>query len=205
MTGIARACPLFTKIIDTLTPISSSEAVALKSAGIGAVGRYLENLTVSERDALFAAGLPILPLSEAPAQILNAAFERARGAALLQHAALLEIPHGVHLMIDLEAQRGTHADVIAYNNVLAAELAQASYTPLAYVGAGQPLTGSELFMLPDVRLYWRGGSLGMQEPNCGFALWQIPPLEQMIAGVNVDVSITGADLRGRRPILWWPN
>jgi hypothetical protein len=70
------------------------------------------------------------------------------------------------------------------------------------VGAGQVLTGSELYSLPSVHLYWRGGSLGIPEPNCGFAIWQIPPLEQMVANTNVDVSVTGADLRGRRPMLW---
>ena len=204
MIGIARACPLFTKLVDTLSPISANSALALKNAGIGAVGRYLENLSAAERDGLFAAGLGILPLSQAPVAPLTAAYARTRAAALLQHAAALDVPHGLHVMIDLEGQHAAHADAVAYDEELSSEIAAAGFVTLAYVGAGQPLTGSELFMLPDVRLYWRGGSLDMPEPNCGFALWQIPPLEQTVAGVNVDMNITGADLRGRRPILWWP-
>ena len=205
MTGIARACPLFTRLADTLSPISSAGALALKNAGIGAVGRYLENLTLFERDNLFAAGLGILPLSQAPVAPLTADYARTRAASVLRHAASLEVPHGVHVMIDLEGQHSSHADSVAYDEELSAEIAAAGYVTLAYIGAGQPLTGSELFMLPDVHLYWRGGSLDMPEPNCGFAIWQIPPLEQTVAGVNVDMNITGSDGRGRRPILWWPS
>jgi hypothetical protein len=205
MIGTARACPLFTKLVDTLSPISKDAALALKNAGIGAVGRYLENLTAAERDGLFAAGLGILPLSEAPVVPLTADFGHARAASILQHAAALGIPRGVHLMIDLEGQHGFHADVTAYDNTLAGSLEVAGYVPLAYVGAGQLLSGLELYALPSVHLYWRGGSLGMPEPGCGFAMWQIPPLEKVVAGVNVDMSLTGADLRGRVPILWYPS
>lgn len=205
MIGTARACPLFTKLADTLSPISKEAALALKNAGIGAVGRYLENLTATERDGLFAAGLGILPLSKAPLSPLTKDYGRARAAAILQHAVALGLPHGAHVMIDLEAQHGAHADVMAYDNALAADLELAGYVPLAYVGAGQVLSEAELYALPSVHLYWRGGSLGMAEPRCGFAIWQIPPLEQHVAGVNVDVSLTGADFRGRPPILWYPD
>lgn len=203
MIGVARACPLFTKLVDSFAPISASSALALKHAGVNAVGRYLENLSVAERDHLFAAGLGILPLSEAPVSHLSADFGRSRAASLIQHATALRVPHGAHLMIDLEGQHGTHADIIAYDNALASDIETAGYIPLAYVGAGQLLTGAELYALPSVHLYWRGGSRDMPEPTCEFAMWQIPPLEQTVAGVNVDMSITGADLRGRRPMVWW--
>lgn len=202
---VARECPLFTKMIDRFAPISHELASALKSAGVGVVGRYLENLSVVERDGLFAAGLGILPLSEAPTSQLTEALGRARAESLIQRATLLGVPHGVHLMIDLEAQHGDHFNVTAYDKALSSEIAHAGYVTLAYVGAGQILSGTELYALPDVHLYWRGGSLGMPEPTCGFAIWQIPPLEQMISGAQVDVSMTGADLRGRRPMLWWPS
>jgi len=204
---VVRECPLFTKVVDRLAPISHELASALKSNGIGAVGRYLDNLTGYERDGLFAAGLGILPLSEAPAPSapLSSAFGQARAEALVQKAHLLGVPAGVHVMIDLEGQQGGHADAMAYDDALSAELAKNGYIPLAYIGAGQPLSGAELFALPHIRLYWRGGSLAVPEPQCGFALWQIPPLEQTVSGAIVDVSITGADLRGRRPMLWFQN
>jgi len=202
MVGTARACPLFTKLADTFSPLSNSAALALKNAGVGAVGRYLENLSVAERDGLFASGLDILLLSEAPSGVLSKDVGHARAASLLQHLATLEAPRGVHVMIDLEAQHGAHSDIIAYDNALASDLEVAGYIPLAYVGAEQALSGAELYALPSVHLYWRGGSRGMPEPLCEFAIWQIPPLEQAVAGVNVDMSMTGADLRGRRPMLW---
>lgn len=74
MSGVARAVPLFTKLVDRLAPISAELASAFKSAGIGAVGRYVETLTPGERDNLFAVGLGILPLSQAPTSPLNAGF-----------------------------------------------------------------------------------------------------------------------------------
>jgi hypothetical protein len=206
MVGIARVCPLFTKMVDSLSPISSDTAFALKSAGgVGAVARYLDNLSPHERDNIFAAGLGILPMSEAPGGPLDGAVGRARSAFLRQRAALLGVPRTVHLMIDLEGQRGSFVDVTAYATALAGDLALAGYIPLAYVGAGQILSGAELYALESVHLYWRAGSLGIPEPKCGFAIWQIPPLDQLLAGMRVDVSLTGADQQGRQPILWWPN
>lgn len=202
MIGVTRACPLFTKLVDRLSPISVELASALKNAGVGAVGRYLENMTVSERDGLFAAGLGILPLSEAPIGSLTADIGRSRAASVLQRAATLGIPHGAHVMIDLEAQQG---DFLAYDTAISVTIELGGFIPLAYVGAAQLLTGSQLYALPNVHLYWRGGSLDIPEPQCGFAMWQIPPLEQTVSGAVVDMSVTGADLRGRKPILWWPN
>jgi len=35
--------------------------------------------------------------------------------------------------------------------------------------------------------------------------WQVPPLEQTVSGAIVDVSLTGADSRGRKPILWYAD
>ena len=206
MTGVARPCPLFTKLADRLAPISHELASALKAAGVDAVGRYLGDLTAFERDGLFAAGLGILPLSTAPTSPLNEALGRSRADSLIQQASLLGVPTGVHVMIDLEAQHGSHEDVTAYDRAISAGLMQlGGFIPLAYVGVPQPLSGAELFALPDVHLYWRGGSLGVPEPNCGFAMWQIPPLEATVAGAVVDMSMTGADLRGRQPMLWYPS
>lgn len=206
MVGVVRHAPLFAKIVDTLSPVSTFAAAALKSIGIEAVGRYLENLSDSERDALFQAGLGILPLSKAPASPLSADFGRAHADFLLQRATALEVPLGVHVMVDFEAQSGTHSEVLAYDESLTRELARLGYIPLAYVGQPQPLSAVELFQLPDVHLYWRGGSADIPEPNCGFALWQIPPLDQvLVAGLLVDMSITGEDQRGRRTTLWYPT
>jgi len=206
MVGVVRRAPLFSKIVDTLSPVSGFAASALKSIGVEAVGRYLENLSDSERDVLFQAGLGILPLSKAPTSPLNADFGRSHAKFLLQRAMMLEVPTGVHLMVDLEAQSGTHTDVLAYDEALTNEIALSGYVPLAYVGQPQPLSAQQLFQLPDVHLYWRGGSSNIPEPACSFALWQIPPLDQvLVAGLRVDMSVAGEDLRGRPPMLWYPT
>jgi hypothetical protein len=205
MIGVARHAPLFTKVVDRLAPISHEFASALKAAGYDAVGRYLENLAPYERDGLFSAGLGILPLSEAPGPSapFSDALGRSRAMGLLQKTDLLGIPPGVHLMIDLEGQHGSLTDLTAYDVAISSELARPGYIPLAYVGAGQLLNSEELFALPDVHLYWRGGSRGIPEPSCGFAMWQIPPLEATVSLQIVDVSVTGADFRGRQPIFWY--
>ena len=206
MVGVARHAPLFSRVIDTLSPISPFAASALKSIGVAAVGRYLENLSTSERDGLFQAGLAILPLSKAPASPLNATFGASHAEFLLQKAMALEVPLGVHVMVDFESQSGSHDDVTAYDEALTTALAAPGYIPFAYIGQPEPLSASELFQLPDVHLYWRGGSSNIPEPSCGFAMWQIPPLDQtLVAGLRVDMNITGADLRGRQPMFWYPT
>lgn len=204
MTGVVRPAPLFSKLVDRLAPISHELASALKANGIEAVGRYVETLTAYERDGLFEAGLGILLLSKAPLSLLTATFGTSHAGDLVGHATRLGAPAGAHFMIDLEAQSGSHADILAYDNALSGAIKGAGFIPLAYVGAGQLLSSAELLALPSVHLYWRGGSLGIPEPSCGFALWQIPPLEQTVSNAIVDVSVTGADLRGRRPMLWYP-
>lgn len=205
MAGVVRAAPLFSKLVDRLAPVSHELASALKAAGVEAVGRYVETLTAYERDGLFDAGLGILLLSKAPLSPLTAAFGTSRAGDLVGHATRLGAPAGAHFMIDLEAQNGNHVDVLAYDNALSGAIKTAGFVPLAYVGAGQSLSGAELYALPSVHLYWRGGSLKIPEPDCGFALWQIPPLEQAVCNAIVDVNVTGADLRGRRPMLWYSS
>jgi hypothetical protein len=201
--GAARACPLFTRLVDCLEPLSTAAALELKTTfGVGAVGRYLETLTVAEVNGLFTAGLPILLLTEAPEGPLAAALGQALAARHLSLAAALGAPKGVHLMSDFEAQTG---DAGGYDNALTDAIASGGFLPLAYVGAGQLLTGPELYALPSVHLYWRGGSVGIPEPDCGFAVWQVPPLDQTLAGTRVDVSLVGADARGRSLVLWAPR
>jgi hypothetical protein len=203
--GVARTCPLFTKMVDCLEPLSSSDVLTLRDEhGVGAVGRYMETLKAAERDTLFAANMPILLLSEAPSGLLSVELGHQIAASMLALAEGLEAPKGLHLMADFEAQEG---DAEGYDNALTGDVAAGGFIPLAYGGAGESLTGHQEFELPNVHLYWRGGSIGIPEPDCGFAIWQIPPLDQILTGVGVpvDVSVTGADARGRRPILWYPS
>jgi hypothetical protein len=205
MTGVARQCLLYSKMVDSFAPISIETALALKSARVDIVGRYIENLSAAERDGLFTAGLGILPLSMAPVSPISEAFGHTRATHILERATALGVPTGVHLMVDLEEQHGSHADATAYDKAITAAISGAGFVPLAYVGAGQLLSGAELYALPNVHLYWRGGSRDIPDPTCGFAIWQIPPLDQTLFGMLFDMSMTGADLKGRSPIVWYSN
>src|SRR5882672_3810834 len=102
MAGVVRPAPLFSKLVDRLSPISHEQASAFAANGIEAVGRYVETLTPYERDGLFEAGLGILALSKAPLSPLNAAFGRMKAGEIIGHATRLGLPAGAHLMFDLE-------------------------------------------------------------------------------------------------------
>jgi len=202
--GVARVAPLFTKMVDCFGVLTLADYQALKGLGFGAAGRYLETLKAAERDDAFSAGVPLLLLSDAPIGTLSATVGHSKAASLLALASALGAPKGLSLMTDFEAQSG---DGLGYDAALTGDLAQGGFVPLGYGGAGEQGTGHQLFELPNVHLYWRGGSLGIPEPDCGFGIWQIPPLDQTLAGVGtrVDVSMIGADTRGRSPILWYPD
>ena len=169
--GVARACPLFTVMADRLTPFSVADAKALKAMGFGAVGQYVEALTPAARDGIWSAGLAILPLSEAPLGVLSATTGHSLATNILSHTKALGVATGVHMMLDFEAQQGDATD---HGTAASGDLAGAGFIPLGYVGAGQLLSGHALYEIPAVHLYWRGGSLGVAEPDCGFAVWQNP-------------------------------
>jgi hypothetical protein len=203
--GAARILPLFSRVFDCLAPVSPDTALSLVAQGFDCAARYVENLSVGERDGLWAAGLAILPLTEMTAGELSGTVGQQRADQTNAHLLRLGVPAGVHVMADLEATPA-NADlshVHDYIDTLSHGI-EAEHRPcLLYVGAGQPLNGRMLYMLPHVHLYWRGGSVGIPEPMCSFALWQLPPLDQTVSGHRVDVSMSGRDVRGRAPTAWW--
>lgn len=203
--GVARVAPLFSVMWDRYEPFSAADVKAAKATyGVGIFGQYLETLTTAVRDAVWSAGGAILLLSDAPEGTLSASVGHAKAASLLALATALGAPKTLHLMVDFEAQSG---DAEGYATALTSDVAAGGFDPLVYGGAGEALTGHQAYELPNAHLYWRGGSLGIPEPDCGFAIWQIPPLSHQIAGVSspVDVSVIGADGRGRSPVLWYPS
>ena len=203
-TGVARAAPLFSVMWDRFEPFSANDVKVAKTKCVSVFGQYLEMLTAAVRDAIWSEGGAILLLSDAPVGALSAASGHSKAASLLALANGLGAPKTLHLMVDFEAQTG---DAEGYATALTGDVAAGGYDPLVYGGAGEALTGHQVYELPNAHLYWRGGSLGIPEPDCGFAIWQVPPLSHPFAGVSspVDVSMVGADGRGRSPILWYPS
>lgn len=200
--GVARAAPLFSVMWDRFEPFTANDVkVAKATYGVSVFGQYLEEMTTATRDAVWSEGGAILLLSDAPTSALSATLGHAKAASLLKLASALGVPKGPHLMVDFEAQSG---DATGYAEALTGDVAAADLVPLVYAGAGTLLTGHQLYELPSAHLYWRGGSLGIPEPGCGFGIWQVPPLSHPFDGVSgpVDVSVVGADGRGRLPMLW---
>lgn len=206
MVGIAREAPVFLKGFDCYEPVSASVAVAFKADGYGYAGRYLENLTIAERDTLFAAGLGIWLLSTAIVENLSASVGDAKGAMLRNKAMALGVPPRVHITTDLEEAHGDPVSaVMPFVDHVGGVLVHCGYPSALYLGAGCGLNGRQAFSIPSVNLYVRAGSSGIPEPDCGFAMWQTPPLDQTAHGQRYDCSIVGRDGFGRGIFLWFPN
>jgi hypothetical protein len=203
--GVARAATLFSVMWDRFVPFTANDVrVAKATYGVSVFGQYLEMMTAASRDAVWSEGGAILLLSDAPTGNLSAAAGHSKASSLLALATGLGAPKGLHLMVDFEAQTG---DAEGYATAITSDIAAGGDVPPVYGGAGEALTGHQVYELPNAHLYWRGGSLGIPEPDCGFAVWQVPPLSHQFAGVSgpVDVSMIGEDGRGRSPVLWFPS
>lgn len=206
MTGVAREAPMFAKGIDSYGAISAATAKQFRADGYEYVGRYLENLTLAERDGIFSAGLGIWLLETATTSPLSGSLGDARGAECNRKAMALQVPPRVHITIDLESSSGDpKTAVYPYTDHFSGTIIHGGYGAALYLGAGCNLTGHEAFAVPSVNAYIRGGSIGIPEPPCEFCMWQIPPLDQSLYGQRIDVSIAGRDSFGRGITMWWPQ
>lgn len=204
MTGVARAAPPFLHGVDSLAPVTDAVARAFWADGIRFWGRYLENLTLAERDVLFNVGFAILPITEATTSVTLAAdLGASRGAQSVRRAAALGCPPSVHVTIDLESTTGDAAAVTAFADAFHGALASGGYDSMAYIGAGQPLDAAQIYGLKSTR-YWRSISY-VPEPQCGWSCIQLRPGDQVVHGQRVDYDTVESDFRGRTPVLWWPS
>lgn len=206
MAGVAREASPFLVGIDCLEPLTEDTARLFKGDGVAYAGRYLNNLSIKERDAIWNAGLGIWLLCEAASTIeLNASVGAAQGAFYRGLARALEVAPKVHVTMDLEAASGSPPDVFACCDNESATIVGAGYQSCLYGGAGGILTGQQEYQLPHVNAYARAASVGVAEPPIGFVLWQIPPLDQTVHGQRVDYSITSRDGKGRGIWLWYSS
>jgi hypothetical protein len=201
--GVARVASPFLRGIDCLAPMANNTARQFKADGYEFCGRYLENLTLLERDWIFSAGLGIFLYTEATSGTLDAAAGSARGIASVARARALQAPPTLHTLIDLESTTGDAVSVSDYANVFHDELVSGGYDSIVYVGAKQILDATQLYALKTHR-YMRSGSL-VPKPACGWCALQLSPLDQIIHGQRVDVVIVESDFRGRLPTLWFPS
>lgn len=192
--------------VDSL-PYSNSgtaeQAKRLAAHGVDFFVGYLGSMNPGRLEFILDAGLAFMPVTFAGEYFDGGADEVARLQAL-------DLPSGSTVWLDLEGDKSFNYDPIKLQrliNAWAKTISDAGYMPGLYVGAPQPLTGSELSRLAVVR-YWKAPSLVLdrngndwsEPPGIGWCMHQMWPQGNFRdSGVFVDVNIIGEDRRGRVP------
>jgi hypothetical protein len=189
-------CPLASAdiVIDTNGKISSSEAQALRAAGVTAIWRYVffgsprpGDIDSAELNILLNAGLTVLLVQHVrnPGWMASPDQGTADGRAAVANAIKAGYVGRVALALDLEGVRnGAYEHAVAW----CAEVRAASYRPVVYVGYSSGMAAAQLDALgPDVVFWADFAPLTMRpHPARGYALHQHP--QSVIAGVAVDVD-----------------
>lgn len=182
---------------------TSLQADALKARGVDFFVGYLGQINIERLGYLLRAGLAFMPVTTA------AAYDGPRAVA---QCRALGLPAGCTVWLDVEgmaAWKTPPAELIAKINAWADAVKAAGYMPGIYVGAPQPLTGSELYSLRVVR-YWLGIGRCVDRngkdayPECGWCMrqdWhgQTSGMLWKDTGVFVDTNGIQCDHRGRLP------
>lgn len=191
---------------DSVQSIDAAHAKALfTTARMDFAIRYLGSVTSAEIDQILAAGLAFMPVTFGMKHgtPLTAALGSTYGANTVRQAQAVGIPQGCTVWLDLEDCTGAPADVEAFVNSWCAPVKAAGFVPGLYVGAGDVLSGTELYALAVVR-YWQSLSKEVDsrgqiaEPSCGWSMIQLFD-SQTREGVFVDVDVVQKDYKGRVP------
>ncbi len=187
---------------DCTTVLSASVAQQFYQQGYKFCLRYLSrgpeasgDLTEAEATGILNAGLALMPVQHAhparwvPTQLLG----QQDGQDAAANAHTIGFPDGVNVWCDLEGvnSSSTHQDVIDYCTAWYNAVAAAGYTPGLYVGAGQLLTGAELYSLP-FQHYWRSPSLVPDVQIRSYQVFQLSPSVK-VNGIPVDLDVTKND------------
>jgi hypothetical protein len=151
-------------------------------------GGYLFDVTATEIHDQCSVGLAFVPIARA--MYLN-------GPACVQRLAELGIPHGVTVWCDIEGEGLEAADVIAKVNAWANAITAANYEAGMYVGAGCPLSATQLTNVVPNR-YWHSVSRAL-EPTRGYCMFQHRPDDVYAAGVKIDYDVVAPDYHGDLP------
>lgn len=204
--------PFGAVMLDMLTPLTPEFLKQMRGlvlpgtrTGVTVIGRYLENLTVAESDNILAEGYLILPIGESrPNGYIPSAGEgTVDGSREVSKARALSYPTPVHIVCDLEGMGGTAQNSIDYADAWAENVQAPGYGAIAYVGAGVPLSPSQLYFLQET-LYWHSLSSVQEVATCDYAMIQGYPTQTLyLPGGYVlpaDVSFIYRDKKGRGPI-----
>ncbi len=197
------------RLVDSL-PFSkggtAEQAVALKRTGVDGLIGYLGAMNSKRLGYVLDAGLSFMPVTFAGEYKDGAADEIAQLKAL-------DIPKGTTVWLDLEGLDAWNTPVDELENLIeswATNIVDAGYMAGLYVGAPQPFTGRQLYMLKNITRYWLGigrcvGKDGLDAyPKCGWCLrqdWhgQGNGMLWKDTGVFVDTNGVQCDHFGRLP------
>jgi hypothetical protein len=187
---------------------TQAQADALKRTGIDFFVGYLGAMTNARLDYLRNAGLAFMPVTFAGEYKDGAADEIAQLRAL-------GVPAGVSVWLDLEGLDAWNMPahkLVALIEAWASDVTRAGFMACLYVGAPQPLTGTQLYALKSIVRYWLGigrciGLNGLDAyPDCGWCMRQdwhnqgVRGLNWKGTGVYVDTNSIQCDHRGRLPV-----
>jgi hypothetical protein len=193
------------KGVDTTLRFNPGRAALIKSAGYDFVMRYIEALTVAERDAILGAGLGLgaVGYSRRPGWMPSAELGQQDAQHNLEHATSAGLMRGMTLFLDLEgpSASATAGACIGFVNTWARAVQAAGYIAGLYVGYGLVLTADQLYRSLAVTQYWSdGGNRKVAVRGC--SMHQHAP-SVYVSGLLVDTNQVTTDALGDTPVLMW--
>jgi hypothetical protein len=183
--------------VDSYANIDKPElAQSVVDAGAEFAIQYLGRMTPSTRDVILGAGLALMPVT------LGSSVSRPQ--VTLAELRALQLPERTTVWLDVEGVFPDVAELEAEINAWAHALIAAGFEPGIYVGAGCPLTSSELYSLSVVR-YWkslsritdRHGQIAEPIP-CGWCMYQLFESRSW-GGLWSDLNVIQMDYHKRLP------
>lgn len=185
-------------VADTIQTITPYYARLLKAKGYRGVKRYVTSLQAFELMNCFREGLAVGFVTYAKDwNPFNA----------LSHLHNLGVIPGHHLALDVEGVTMSAADLISKERTWCGPVIASGVIPERYCGAGQLLTGREMYLMP-YRAYWHSCSnvvdrFGNQAvPDCGYMTIQDKRFNVSLEpGYVVDNNHIVGDMVRRFPIF----
>jgi hypothetical protein len=193
------------KGVDTTLKFTPQRAAAIKFGGYSFIMRYIEALTVAERDAILGAGLGLgaVGFSRRPGWMPSADLGLQDAQHHIEHATSAGLMRGMTLYCDMEGPSASASagDCIGFVNAWARAVIAAGYLAGLYVGYGLPLTADQLYRSLLVTQYWSdGGNRKVAVRGC--SMHQHAP-SVYISGLLVDTNQVTTDALGDTPVLMW--
>ena len=175
---------------DTVLTLSKGDYIALLGKSVTVRIGYIDLVTVQELEDMTSVGMSFMPVTYA------LEFDPAHTLARL---AALGLPKGVTVWLDVEGVNLEPMTLIAKINVWANAVVSAGYEAGIYVGAGCPLTSTQLTWLAVSR-YWHSCSRAL-EPERGYCVRQLRPNDVTVCNRDLDMDVIEPDYHGDLPTV----